>query len=103
MKTRLHVYQDKALNVPSALNTYRIVFGKILKGQLCFLGNVSGFRHKDAPFVLLLLFLFLRSFRQNFNVFKYLFLESRNIQIENCAPIQCSVWPRKEGKFFKKL
>ena len=33
----------------------------------------------------------------NFNMFKDLSLESRNIQTQNCAPIQCRVWPRNEG------
>ena len=27
-------------------------------------------------------------------MFKYLSLESRNIQTQTCAPIQCLVWPR---------
>ena len=27
-------------------------------------------------------------------MFKDLSLESRNIQTQNCAPIQCTVWPR---------
>ena len=30
------------------------------------------------------------------NMFKYLSLESRNIQAQNCAPIQCTVWPRND-------
>ena len=51
--------------------------------KLCILCLVSGFRSKDALFVLLLFFYFLWSFRQNFNM-----------QIQNCAPIQCTVWPR---------
>ena len=25
-------------------------------------------------------------------------VESRNIQTQNCAPIQCTVWPRKDEK-----
>ena len=58
----------------------------------CILCIVSGFRNKEAPFVLLLFFTFLWSFRQNFNMFKDLSLESRNIQTQNCAPIQCTVW-----------
>ena len=29
-------------------------------------------------------------------MFKDLFLESRNIQTQNYAPIQCTVWPRNE-------
>ena len=33
-------------------------------------------------------------FRQIFNMFKDLSLESRIIQTQNCAPIQCIVWPR---------
>ena len=28
------------------------------------------------------------------NMFRYLSLESRNTQTQNCAPIQCTVWPR---------
>ena len=37
-----------------------------------------------------------------FNMFKDLSLESRNIQTQNCAPIQCTVWPRNAplGKNF---
>ena len=31
------------------------------------------------------------------NIFKDLSLESRNIQTQNCAPIQCTVWPRNVG------
>ena len=31
------------------------------------------------------------------NMFKDLSLESRNIQTQNFAPIQCTVWPRNEG------
>ena len=31
------------------------------------------------------------------NMLKDLSLESRNIQTQNCAPIQCTVWPRKAG------
>ena len=27
-------------------------------------------------------------------MFRYLSLESSNIQSQNCAPIQCTVWPR---------
>ena len=34
--------------------------------------------------------------RQDFNLLKGLALESRNIQTQKCAPIQCTVWPRKE-------
>ena len=64
------------------------------EAKLCISCIVSGFRNKDAPFVLLLFFPSLWSFRQNFNMFKDLSLESRNIQTENCAPIQCTVWPR---------
>ena len=30
------------------------------------------------------------------NVFKDLSLESRNIKTQNCASIQCNVWPRNE-------
>ena len=30
-------------------------------------------------------------------MFKVLSLESRNIQTENCVPIQCTVWPRNEA------
>ena len=29
-------------------------------------------------------------------MFKDLSLESRNINTQNCAPIQCTVWPRNE-------
>ena len=36
---------------------------------------------------------FFGSFRQSFNMFKYMSLGSRNIQTQNCAPIQCKVWP----------
>ena len=64
------------------------------EAKLCILCIVSGFRDKDAPFVLLLFFHFLWPFRQNLNVFKDLSLESRNIQ--SCAPIQCTVSPRNE-------
>ena len=64
------------------------------EAKLCILCIVSGFRDKDAPFVLLLFFHFLQSFRQNFNMFKDLSMESRNKQTQNCAPIQCTVWPR---------
>ena len=28
------------------------------------------------------------------NMFKDLSLESRNIQTQNCAPMQCTIWPR---------
>ena len=41
-----------------------------------------------------LFFLFLWSFRQNFTMPKDLPMESRKILTENCAPIQCTVWPR---------
>ena len=64
------------------------------EAKLCILCIVSGIRDKDAPFVLLLFFHFLWSFRQNLNMFKDLSLESRNIQTQNCAPIQCTIWPR---------
>ena len=70
----------------------------------CFFGNLSGLRNKDAPFVLLLFFHFLWSFRQNSNKIKDLSLESRNIQTKNCAPIQCTLWPRYDNfhqKYFK--
>ena len=74
---------------------------KTLRGQLCILCIVSGFHNKEAPFVLLLFFHFLWSFRQNFNMFEDLSMESRNIQTPiNCAPIQCIVWPRYEFRFF---
>ena len=63
---------------------------------------VSGFRSKDAPFVLLLFFPSLWSFRQNFNMFKDLSLESRNLQTQNCAPIRCTVCPRNEKILFLK-
>ena len=60
------------------------------EAKLRILCIVSGFRSKDAPFVLLLFFLFLCSFRQSSNMFK----GARNIQTQNCAPIQSTVWPR---------
>ena len=41
-------------------------------------------------------FHFLWSFLQNFNKFKDLFLESRNIQTQNGAPHQWTVWPRND-------
>ena len=31
-----------------------------------------------------------------------LYLDSRNIQTQNCAPIQCTVWPRNVRQFFFK-
>ena len=34
------------------------------------------------------------------NIFKDLSLESRDIQTQNCAPIQCTVWPRNENAIF---
>ena len=37
------------------------------------------------------------------NMFKVLFLESRKIKTQNCAPIQCTVWPRNAVKAFRKL
>ena len=37
----------------------------------------------------------IRSFGQP-GMFKDLSMESRNIQTQNCAPIQCTVWPRNE-------
>ena len=37
------------------------------------------------------------------NIFKaYLKLQSRIIQTQNCAPIQCTVWPRYVVNFFLK-
>ena len=36
-------------------------------------------------------------------MFKVLFLESRKIKTQNCAPIQCTVWPRNAVKAFRKL
>ena len=30
------------------------------------------------------------------NLFEDFSLESRNLQTQNCAPIQCTVWPRKD-------
>ena len=65
--------------------------------------NCSGFRNKDALFVLLLFFYFLLSFRQIFNMFKDLYLESTNIQTQNCEPIQCTVWPRSNDIFSKSV
>ena len=39
-----------------------------------------------------------KSFKWNpltfWNMFKYLSLKSRNMQTQNCVPIQCTVWPR---------
>ena len=35
-------------------------------------------------------------------MFKDLSLESRNIQTQNCAPIQCTVWPRYVGAIAMK-
>ena len=63
------------------------------EAKLCILWILSGFRNKDAPFVLLLFFHFLWSFRQIFNRFEDLSLQSRNMQTQNCAPIQCTIWP----------
>ena len=37
-------------------------------------------------------FHFLWSFRKKFNMFKDLFLKFKNIQTQNCAPIQCRLW-----------
>ena len=34
-------------------------------------------------------------------MFKNLSLESRNIQTQNCTPIQCKVWPRNEFEQIK--
>ena len=45
-------------------------------------------------------FHFLWSLRQSFNTFRDLSLESRNTQTQNCAPIQCTVWPRNEWYSF---
>ena len=75
------------------------------EAKLCILCIVSGIHKKDAPFVLLLFFTFLRSFRQNFNMFKDLSLESRNIPTQNCAPIQITVWSRNDcvKKFSKTV
>ena len=73
-----------------------IIFSKTThyEAKLCILCIVSGFRNKHAPFVLLLFFPSLWSFRQSFTMFKDLSLESRNIQTQNCAPIKCTLWPR---------
>ena len=60
----------------------------------CILWIVNGFRNKDALFDLRLFFCFLRSVRQNFNMFKDLSVGSRDIYTPNCASIQCTVWPR---------
>ena len=49
---------------------------------------------EDAPFVLFLLFQPLWSFRQIFHMFKDMSVDSRNIQTQNCATIQCTIWPR---------
>ena len=70
----------------SVWNCMISMFGLWRSTRVCILSIVSGFRNKD-PFVLLLFFNFPWSFRQNFNMFKDLFLESRNIQTQNCAPI----------------
>ena len=50
--------------------------------------------------ILNLFFHFLWSLRQSFNTFRDLSLESRNTQTQNCAPIQCTVWPRNEWYSF---
>ena len=52
----------------------------------CILWIVSGFRNKDAPF-LLPFFQYLWAFRQNFNMFEVLSLKSKKIQTQNWAPI----------------
>ena len=72
-------------------NTYcRINF---YKAKLCCLGNVSGFRKKDAPFVLLQ--------KKNYNMFKDLSLESKNIQPLICKLIQGTVWTRNIDAIFR--
>ena len=48
----------------------------------CILWIVSGFRNKDAPFVLFFSLNFPSSFRQWFNMFKDLSIESRNGQTQ---------------------
>ena len=56
------------------------------EAKLCILRAVSGFRNKDAPCILLLFFHCVRSFRQNFNMFKDLSLESRITQKPKLCP-----------------
>ena len=63
---------------------------EILEGQTVHFLDCQCFRNKDAPFVLS----FALIIPTKFNMFKDLFLESRNIQEQNCAPIQLTVWPR---------
>ena len=66
------------------------------EAKLCILWLVSRFRNEDAPFLILLIFLSLWPFWQNFSMFDDLFLESRNVQTQHCVPIQCTVWPRNK-------
>ena len=68
----------------------------LYEAKLFILWILNGFWNKDAPFVLLLfvLFFFLWSLRQTYNMNKYLSLESRSIQTQKCAPMQCTAWPR---------
>ena len=73
------------------------------EAKLCFSRNVSKLRKNDAPFILILFFHFVLSFRHNFNRFIDLSQESRNIQTQNCAPIQCTVWPRNIVIIFEIL
>ena len=47
------------------------MFGKhLITRPNCILWTINGFSIKDSPFILLLLFQFFWSFRQNFNMFK---------------------------------
>ena len=71
------------------------------EAKLCFSRNVSKLRKKDAPFILILFFHFVLSFRHNFNRFIDLSQESRNKQTQNCVPIQCTVWPQNIVIIFK--
>ena len=50
-----------------SINNYQFNHGE---AKLSFLGNVSGFRNKDAPFVLVKFFHFFWSFRQNLTCLK---------------------------------
>ena len=50
--------------------------------------------NNDAPFLSSFIVSLSLIFPTKFYMFKDLSLESRNIQTQNCAPIQCTVWPR---------